>query len=252
MRHVRFNAWKHVRSFCLFSSWDVWRWRIARTVWHTRKKKLRQGYSSTCVGVEWVSYQTALKRRMASAACSWTKTTVPIHLHSAVKPVQRKKQLRSAEDGNSRCFMCCEPISSPKPVIYNICQNCCTISIYRARAKQKKKRKKIVCLHDELIPQQGEHRRGKGKKNIPPLWRNFDPDAHLCFVSIKIPKDLWEEYWVFAQTTSRAGHFIYPTWEQRRKWSTLSSTSACLWGLCLCGLNKKRPTHRAHSCCMWA
>lgn len=251
MGFSRFSAWKHVGSFHLFSSWDVWRWRITRTVWHTSKKK-KWGKAIHLPVWELSEY---LKQHSRG---EWPQLPAlepkqQFRLHSAVKPVQRKKQLRSAEDGNSRCVMHCETISSPKPVIYNICQNCSTISIYCARAKQKeKKRKKIVCLHDELIPRQGEHWRGKGKKNIPPLWRRFDPDAHLCFVSIKIPKDLWEEYWVFAQTTSRAGHFICPTWEQRWRWSALSSTSACLWGLCLCGLDKKGPTHRAHSHCMWA
>lgn len=141
------SVYESMSDISIFSLWEVWRWRISRTiqlsptVWHT-SKKLRQGYSSICVGVEGVSHWTTLNGRMVTAARSWTRTTTTtVHLQSAAKPAQRRKQLHSAGGGNSHCYMHGRTISYPKSVIYCICQNCRTISLYRARVKHKEKGK---------------------------------------------------------------------------------------------------------------
>ncbi len=121
------NAWKLVRSIHFLTvgrlEEDDQRDNSARVhVWHTSTKP-RQGFSFICVGVEGVSYQTALERRIASAACSWIRTTVPIRLHSAAKPAQQRKN-SSTQQRTETPTASCERISYPKFVIYNICQNC--------------------------------------------------------------------------------------------------------------------------------
>lgn len=82
-----------------FPLWDVWRRRMRTiqwnaNVWHTQKQ--RQCYSTVCVGVEGVSYQTALKRKTVCAAHS-SNRTVLIRLHSLSKPAENRMQLQSAE-----------------------------------------------------------------------------------------------------------------------------------------------------------
>ena len=192
MGFSRFSAWKHVGSFHLFSSWDVWRWRITRTVWHTSKKK-KWGKAIHLPVWELSEY---LKQHSRG---EWPQLPAlepkqQFRLHSAVKPVQRKKQLRSAEDGNSRCVMHCETISSPKPVIYNICQNCSTISIYRARAKQKEKKKgkRLFACTMNWSPDKESIGGAKGKRIFRP-FEGGSTQMLTCALSLLRYRKIYEK-----------------------------------------------------------
>lgn len=108
-------------------------------------------------------------------------------------------------------------ISYRKSVIYSICQDSITISIVCATMKQNTKGKwSFVCRMNWSTNSESIWW-VRGNKFSTLETRNFDPDAYMWFVSIKILRDSWEKYWVCAQTATSVGRFICPTWEPRKE-----------------------------------
>lgn len=178
---------------------------------------------------------------MVSAARSWTRTTLSVRLHSVAKPAQRRKQFHSAEDWNSHCCMHCTTISYPKYVIYSICQNWhWTILIYRTKQD---KRKRVIFLHDKLIPQLEEHLRFKGKQ-IFHHFNGISTQMLTCVLSLLKDRKIYERNIEFVRRLLVLLAILYVPHERRE-----GSGALCLQHLRACAYEdwRKEPTRAAHS-----
>lgn len=80
-------------------------------------------------------------------------------------------------------------------VVYNTCHKCRIISIHNVTEKQRNKGEgSFACTTNWSSSQESIPRVRWNKFSTLPMVF-VDPDAQLCFVSIKRPKDLWAKYW---------------------------------------------------------
>lgn len=111
---------------------------------------------------------------------------------------------------------------------------------------KRKKWKNHHLLSGWIDPSAIESMWGAGGKQISHLFNRNLTQMLTCALSLLRDQKIYEEYWVCVQTTTSAGHIIHPTWEQRRKRSTLSSTSWSVWRLSL--YSKDREEEKRSHC----